>query len=80
MLPRIEKGGGEGFWGRAAVCNTVSFIIVFVSLADTKGRQSEPSTSESPPAAEIEPTPFQVRKYRWSHNFRPLRRRCQSEH
>jgi hemolysin activation/secretion protein len=58
MRPRTKKCGRQGFWGRVLVRDAASVVIVLLSLADTKAQQPEPTASESPPEAEIEPTPL----------------------
>src|SRR6266496_2791963 len=58
MRPRTKKCRRQGFWGRVLVRDAASIVIVLLSLADTKAQEPEPSVSESPPEAEIEPTPL----------------------
>ena len=58
MRPGTKKCGRQGFWGRVLVRDAASIVIVLLSLADTKAQEPEPTTSESPPEAEIEPTPL----------------------
>ncbi len=58
MRPRTKKRGRRGFWGCLAVCNAISVVIFLASSANTKAQEPEPAISESPPEAEIEPTPL----------------------
>jgi hemolysin activation/secretion protein len=41
-----------------AVCNAVGIVSILVSPADVKAQEPKPAASESPPEAEIEPTPL----------------------
>src|SRR6266513_2502792 len=58
MRPRTKKHGRRGFWGCLAICNAISVVIFLASSANTKAQEPEPTISESPPEAEIEPTPL----------------------
>src|SRR6267378_6449995 len=58
MRPRTKKRGRRGFWRRAAVCNAIAIALILASLADATAQEPEPTVSESPPEAEIEPTPL----------------------
>jgi hemolysin activation/secretion protein len=58
MRPRTKKCGRQGFWGRLLVRDAASIVIVLLTLADAKAQEPEPAISESPPEAEIEPTPL----------------------
>ena len=58
MCPRTKKLGRRGFWGRVAVCNAAGILFVLVSPVVGKAQEPEPAASESPPEAEIEPTPL----------------------
>jgi hemolysin activation/secretion protein len=41
-----------------AVCNAIGIVFFLASLSDAKAQQPEAATSESPPEAEIEPSPI----------------------
>jgi hemolysin activation/secretion protein len=58
MRPRSKKNGRRGFWGRAAVCNAISVVFVLASPGDAVAQEPESTISESPPEAEIEPSPI----------------------
>src|SRR5437667_3639301 len=58
MLPRLKNRERRGFWGRVAACSAISVVLVLASSAETNAQQPEPTISESPPEAEIEPTPL----------------------
>ena len=58
MRPRTKKPRRRGFLGCLAICNAISVVIFLASSANTKAQEPEPATSESPPEAEIEPTPL----------------------
>src|SRR6266576_3336908 len=58
MRPRTKKHGRRGFWVCLAICNAISVVIFLASSANTKAQEPEPTISESPPEAEIEPTPL----------------------
>ena len=58
MCPRTKKLGRRGFWGRVAVCNAAGILFVLICPAVGKAQEPEPAASESPPEAEIEPTPL----------------------
>src|SRR6266705_2218017 len=59
MRPKLEKRRQRGFWGHVTVCNAIGIVVFFTSLAEAKAQQqAEPATAESPPEAEIEPSPL----------------------
>ena len=58
MPPKLEKSGPRGFRGRVTVCSAICAAFFFTFLREATAQPPEPATSESPPEAEIEPTPL----------------------